>query len=134
MMNIMNTPHYTICHSSICFIALVYAMYGYLNCLSNSLFTGDNGSLYFWDWKTGYNFQKIQTQVQPGSLDSEAGIFATTFDQSGCRLITAEADKTIKIYKEDETAVSFVLCVHCVAIPFVLQGMLTFLVSALTTA
>ena len=29
-----------------------------------------------------------------------------TFDQSGCRLITAEADKTIKIYKEDESAVS----------------------------
>ena len=67
---------------------------------------GDNGSMYFWDWKTGYNFQKIQTTVQPGSLDSEAGIFHCCFDQSGCRLLTAEADKTIKIYKEDETAVS----------------------------
>lgn len=67
---------------------------------------GDNGSLYFWDWKTGYNFQKLQTTVQPGSLDSEAGIFMTTFDQSGCRLLTAEADKTIKIYKEDDTAVN----------------------------
>ena len=62
--------------------------------------------MYFWDWKTGYNFQKIQTTVQPGSLDSEAGIFHCCFDQSGCRLLTAEADKTIKIYKEDETAVS----------------------------
>ncbi len=30
----------------------------------------------------------------------------TTFDQSGCRLLTAEADKTIKIYKEDDTAVN----------------------------
>jgi len=68
--------------------------------------TADNGTLHFWDWKTGYNFQKQQTIAQPGSLDSEAGIFATTFDLSGCRLITAEADKTIKIYKEDETAVS----------------------------
>lgn len=64
----------------------------------------DNGTLHFWDWKTGYNFQKQQTVAQPGSLDSEAGIFATTFDLSGCRLITAEADKTIKIYKEDDTA------------------------------
>jgi len=35
-------------------------------------------------------------RVQPGSLDSEAGIFAATFDQTGSRLITGEADKTIK--------------------------------------
>jgi WD40 repeat protein len=69
------------------------------------LSSGDNGSMYFWDWKTGYNFQKIQTTVQPGSLDSEAGIFQCCFDNSGCRLLTAEADKTIKIYKEDDTAV-----------------------------
>ena len=65
----------------------------------------DNGSMYFWDWRTGYNFQRIQTQVQPGSLESEAGIFCTTFDQTGSRLIVAEADKTIKIYKEDDEAV-----------------------------
>ena len=68
-------------------------------------YTGDNGSLLLWDWKTGYNFQKHQTTVQPGSLDSEAGIFKCVFDMSGCRLLTAEADKTIKIYKEDDTAV-----------------------------
>jgi len=37
-------------------------------------------------------------------MDSEAGIFALCFDQSGSRLITAEADKTIKIYKEDDEA------------------------------
>lgn len=65
---------------------------------------GDNGTLYFWDWKTGYNFQRVQAPVQPGSIDSEAGIFACTFDQSGSRLLTAEADKTIKVYKEDEYA------------------------------
>ena len=35
-------------------------------------------------------------------MDSEAGIFALCFDQSGSRLITAEADKTIKIYQEDD--------------------------------
>lgn len=67
---------------------------------------GDNGTLQFWDWKSGYCYQKMQTLAQPGSLDSEAGIFACAFDMSGSRLLTAEADKSIKIYKEDETAVS----------------------------
>ncbi|XP_018798536.1 PREDICTED: pleiotropic regulator 1 [Bactrocera latifrons] len=65
---------------------------------------GDNGTMFFWDWRTGYNFQRFQAPVQPGSMDSEAGIFAMCFDQSGSRLITAEADKTIKIYKEDNEA------------------------------
>jgi len=64
----------------------------------------DNGTMNFWDWKTGYNFQSLTAKPQPGSLDSENGIFACTFDKSGSRLITAEADKTIKIYKEDEEA------------------------------
>jgi hypothetical protein len=39
-----------------------------------------------------------------GSLDSEAGIYALSYDQTGSRLITCEADKTIKFWKEDETA------------------------------
>ena len=39
-------------------------------------------------------------------MDSEAGIFSLTFDRSGTRLITTEADKTIKMYKEDDMAVS----------------------------
>lgn len=34
---------------------------------------------------------------QPGSLDAEAGIFCSTFDQTGSRLITGGADKTIKV-------------------------------------
>jgi pleiotropic regulator 1 len=42
--------------------------------------------------------------VQPGSLDSEAGIYAMTFDQTGTRLITCEADKTIKVWREDPDA------------------------------
>ncbi|RRT71421.1 hypothetical protein GW17_00040310 [Ensete ventricosum] len=29
-------------------------------------FEGDNGSLWFWDWKSGHNFQQAQTIVQPG--------------------------------------------------------------------
>ncbi|KAI8508826.1 Pleiotropic regulator 1 [Branchiostoma belcheri] len=64
----------------------------------------DNGTLHFWDWRTGYNFQRIHSAVQPGSLDSESGIYAAKFDLSGTRLLNCEADKTIKIYKEDETA------------------------------
>lgn len=58
----------------------------------------------FWDWKSGNNFQQGQTKVQPGSLESESGIFAATFDMSGTRLLTAEADKTVKFWKEDELA------------------------------
>ena len=46
---------------------------------------------------TYWNFFKAP--VQPGSLDSEAGIFALTFDKSESRLISCEGDKTIKIYK-----------------------------------
>jgi pleiotropic regulator 1 len=69
------------------------------------LFTGgDDGSMKFWDWKTGYNFQTTQTTVQPGSLAGEAAIYGSTFDRTGSRLITVEADKTIKIWKEDPNA------------------------------
>lgn len=42
-------------------------------------------------------------------MDSEAGVFAMAFDHSGTRLITAEADKTIKLYREDDTAVSILI-------------------------
>ena len=58
----------------------------------------------FWDWRTGYCFQELDTVAQPGSLESEEGIYASTFDKTGSRLITCEADKSIKIWKEDETA------------------------------
>ncbi|XP_058069759.1 protein pleiotropic regulatory locus 1-like isoform X2 [Magnolia sinica] len=65
---------------------------------------GDNGSMWFWDWKSGHNFQQSQTIVQPGSLDSEAGIYALSYDVTGSRLVTCEADKTIKMWKQDEMA------------------------------
>jgi pleiotropic regulator 1 len=51
----------------------------------------------FWDWKTGYCYQKEHLPPQPGSIDSERGIFALTFDKSGTRLISTEADKSIKM-------------------------------------
>jgi len=65
---------------------------------------GDNGSLRFWDYATGYCFQEEQSRPQSGSLDAEAGIYSSCFDLTGSRLITGEADKTIKIWKEDDSA------------------------------
>ncbi|CAL8080770.1 unnamed protein product [Prunus armeniaca] len=65
---------------------------------------GDNGSVWFWDWKSGHNFQQSQTIVQPGSLDSEAAIYALSYDVTGTRLVSCEADKTIKMWKQDENA------------------------------
>ena len=68
----------------------------------NVLFSGgDNGSMSFWDWKTGHRYQSLDTTAQPGSLDAESGIFASTFDKTGLRLICGEADKTIKIWRQD---------------------------------
>ncbi|KAH6646505.1 putative pre-mRNA splicing protein [Truncatella angustata] len=65
---------------------------------------GDNGSMSFWDWKSGHRYQSLDSIAQPGSLDAEAGIMSSTFDQTGLRLIVGEADKTIKIWKPDPDA------------------------------
>jgi pleiotropic regulator 1 len=65
---------------------------------------GDDGTLQMWDYGTGYAFHSAHSKPQPGSLDAEAGIYAALFDVTGSRLITAEADKTIKIWKEDPEA------------------------------
>ncbi|KAF7795935.1 hypothetical protein EIP86_007102 [Pleurotus ostreatoroseus] len=61
---------------------------------------GDNGTLSFWDYNTGTAFQNLDDIPQPGSLEAEAGVFCSTFDVTGTRLITGGADKTIKIYAE----------------------------------
>ncbi|KAF8907071.1 WD40-repeat-containing domain protein [Gymnopilus junonius] len=61
---------------------------------------GDNGTLTFWDYATGTPFQNMEDVPQPGSLEAEAGVFCSTFDQTGTRLITGGADKTIKVYAE----------------------------------
>ena len=55
---------------------------------------GDNGSISFWDWKTGHRFQSLDTTAQPGSLDAETGLMSSTYDHTGLRLICGEADKT----------------------------------------
>uniref|UniRef100_A0A3Q3RZE3 Pleiotropic regulator 1 n=1 Tax=Mastacembelus armatus TaxID=205130 RepID=A0A3Q3RZE3_9TELE len=87
----------------------------------------DNGTIHMWDWRTGYNFQRIHAAVQPGSLDSESGIFACVFDHSESRLITAEADKTIKVYKEDDTAVSPTIKIHVsVCLPYKQKSFIVF--------
>ncbi|CAI0410509.1 unnamed protein product [Linum tenue] len=65
---------------------------------------GDNGSLWFCDWESGCSFQRTRTVAQPGSLESENGVFAASFDVTGSRLVTCEADKTIKMWKEDDEA------------------------------
>ena len=61
----------------------------------------EDGTLYFWDYATGINFQKIDVPVQPGSLSCESGIFDIKFDKTSTRMITAGCDKTIKMWKED---------------------------------
>jgi pleiotropic regulator 1 len=71
----------------------------------NVLFSGgDDGSIGFWDWKTGHRFQTGDSIAQPGSLEAEAGVMCSTFDKSGLRLMTGESDKSIKIWKADENA------------------------------
>eukprot|EP00004_Rigifila_ramosa_P011105 TRINITY_DN2341_c0_g1_i1.p1 TRINITY_DN2341_c0_g1~~TRINITY_DN2341_c0_g1_i1.p1 ORF type:complete len:501 (+),score=104.56 TRINITY_DN2341_c0_g1_i1:157-1503(+) len=75
-----------------------------LNATGVAVSGSDNGGLAFWDYKTGHMFQRAETIVQPGSLESEAGIYCSTFDQTGSRLICGEADKTVKIWKEDPDA------------------------------
>lgn len=64
----------------------------------------DDGTMGFWDYGTGYRFQLVETIAQPGSLEAENGIYAVEFDLTNTRLITGEADKTIKIWKQDEDA------------------------------
>uniref|UniRef100_A0A8C2QNB2 Pleiotropic regulator 1 n=1 Tax=Cricetulus griseus TaxID=10029 RepID=A0A8C2QNB2_CRIGR len=60
--------------------------------------SADNGTMHLWYWRTAYNFQQVHAAVQRGSLDSESGIFAC----SESKLLTVEADKTIKDETETE--------------------------------
>jgi pleiotropic regulator 1 len=76
---------------------------------------GDDGTMHFWDYETGYIFQSTQSIVQPGSLDAENAIFASQFDGTSTRLITGEADKTIKIWKQDDEASELTHLIEMVA-------------------
>ena len=68
------------------------------------LSAADDGTMNFGDYGSGPCFQTSKTVPQRGSLDAENGIFAAEFDLTGTRLITCEADKSNKIWKEDENA------------------------------
>eukprot|EP00914_Ancora_sagittata_P031172 GHVO01063059.1.p1 GENE.GHVO01063059.1~~GHVO01063059.1.p1 ORF type:complete len:470 (+),score=72.13 GHVO01063059.1:2-1411(+) len=71
---------------------------------SSILFAGgDGGGMHFWDWSSGKKFQTTETIPQPGSLPGENGVMASLFDKSETRLLTAECDKTIKVWKEDDS-------------------------------
>lgn len=70
---------------------------------------GDNGTLSFWDYNTGTAFQNLDDLPQPGSLEAEAGVFCSTFDMTGTRLITGGADKTIKVNTFVFSACTFLL-------------------------
>jgi pleiotropic regulator 1 len=59
---------------------------------------GNDGSLHLCDWHSRLCFQTAFSKPQAGSLQSEAGIMALAFDRTGRRLITAETDKSIKVY------------------------------------
>ncbi|OXU26628.1 hypothetical protein TSAR_012426 [Trichomalopsis sarcophagae] len=80
-----------------------------VNCLAvnqnDVLVSGtDDGTMQFWDWRSGYNFQTLRAPVHPGIDDSKTDIFSVTFDKSGTKLITTGASKMIHIYTKDETA------------------------------
>lgn len=38
----------------------------FLSSFAVNVVVGDNGSMWFWDWRSGHNFQQAQTIVQPG--------------------------------------------------------------------
>ena len=57
---------------------------------------GDNGSLYFWDYKSGHNFQQRRPRFSRVRW-SRGWHTASGADRTGTRLITVEADKTIKM-------------------------------------
>ena len=65
---------------------------------------GDDGSMHFWDYQTGYPFQQGHATVQPGSLAAENSVMALAFDLTGTRLVSGEADKTVKVWKQDDSA------------------------------
>lgn len=67
--------------------------------MSATVVAGTNdGYLHFWDYKSGRLIQSVKSIAQPGALPSENAIFALAFDRSETRLLTAECDKSIKVW------------------------------------
>lgn len=72
--------------------------------------SADNGSMRFWDYTTGHCFQSETTKAQPGSLDSEAGIYASTFDKTGLYVSDAEVDAVSLFFFTMSSRVHFFVC------------------------
>ncbi len=53
----------------------------------------DDGSMNFWDWKSGYNFQQTHSKPQPGFISFEEGRFCAEFDKSSLRLRKGELER-----------------------------------------
>jgi hypothetical protein len=51
-----------------------------------------------YDWKSGNRFQQYTSPVQPGSLESESGIFALTFDKCASSASTTHCSQLIRIH------------------------------------
>lgn len=78
---------------------------GILNCgdiLDDDLVAigSDSGQLGLWDWQSGQCVQVLSTPKMPGSISGEEAIFDVAFDHSGLRMITAECDKTLKVFEK----------------------------------
>lgn len=71
-----------------------------INPATNELFAGfDDGRMHFYDYQTARLLQ--QTTTVAGEGTPSAKIYASAFDNLGMRLITAENDKSIKIWGTD---------------------------------
>lgn len=68
-----------------------------INPATDELFAGySDGRMKFYDYKSGRMTQAVHSTPAPGS--SSSTIYASTFDMLGMRLLTAESDKSIKIW------------------------------------
>lgn len=47
---------------------------------------GDDGMVGFWDYYYAHRFDEVQSQVAPGSLEYDAGIYSLAFYKTGSRL------------------------------------------------
>jgi pleiotropic regulator 1 len=64
------------------------------------LVAGGEDGLGFFDWGSAKQFQSLAIPLLPGSLKTEATCLAASFDMTGSRLITCNADKSVHMHKE----------------------------------
>ncbi|PWV17268.1 hypothetical protein C3747_19g196 [Trypanosoma cruzi] len=59
-------------------------------------------ALYDWEHPRRPPYQLTRTKSIPGTLPGEGGINSVVFDASGSRMITAESDKSVKVWRAKE--------------------------------